>query len=187
MKNRFTLLILLAVLATALDAFRPNEEDEKKGSFFATVDGSSFQLKPDDLLKGTFANKSGSIDGRTPAHTIINVTFNGPSYNRQDGRPFNETVQFELNYEDQKLGEPSPYSVALQYQSTDYSLIKEISKVKVTQFTWEADHKHFRLSAEFDCKMRSWGYPMDGKKDVNLKGRMTDIRITAPSWITAKK
>ncbi len=180
----FTFPLLVITVLVGFSSFSSMQDDGKdKGTFSATVDGKSFQLKPEDLMRGILVNKAGSMDGRTAAHTVINVTFNGPSYERKDGKAFNETVQFELNYEDQKLGEPSLYSVALQYASTDYSMIKEQSKVHITQLNWEPDHKHFRLAADFDCKMRSWGYPNDGKKDVSLKGRMNNIRITVPSWI----
>jgi hypothetical protein len=179
-----TLTILLVTLLSGFSSFKTPEDDGKdKGAFSAMIDGKAFQLKPEDLMHGILVNKSGSMDGRSSKRTVINVTFSGPSYDRKDGTPFNETVQFEMNYETQKLGEPAIYSVALQYASTDYSMIKEQSKVHITQITWEPDHKHFRMAADFDCKMRSWGYPMDNKKDVSLKGKMNNIRITVPSWI----
>ena len=147
------------------------------------ADGRMFKLQEGQLFRGILVNKTGSIDGRTPARTVISTTFNGTSYDKPDKTSFTESVAFEMSYEDSKLGEPEKFSVALQYNSTDYNMIKEKSKVKITQFTWEADHKHFRLSADFDCLMRSWGYPSDNKKDVPLKGHMTNIRVTVPSWV----
>ncbi len=179
----FTLLLIFLIASTS---FKPAEGEQDKGFFAATVDGKPFKVRDDQIFKGILVNKAGSMDGRTAAHTVVNVTFNGPSYDKPDHRPFNETVQFEINYQEQKTGPTSLFTVALQYQSTDYSMIKETSKLNVTRFTWEPDHKHFRISADFDCKMRSWGYPSDGKKDTNLKGKMTNVRITVPSWITAK-
>jgi len=177
----YTLLLILLVTGSS---FKPEGEVEK-GYFSATVDGKAFKVKDDQIFKGILVNKEGSMDGRTAAHTVVSITFNGPSYDKPDHKPFNETVQFEINYEEQKTG-PSKFSAALQYQSTDYSMIKEVSKLNITQFTWEPDHKHFRISADFECKMRSWGYPSDGKKDAFLKGKMTNVRIIVPSWISAK-
>ena len=154
-----------------------------KGSFSATVDGRGFQLREDQLLKGVLISKSGSMDGRTAARTVISATIQGKSYDKSDGKPFNEAVQIETSYEIDKIGNPALFSVALSYLSTEYSMVKDQSHFKITQFTWEAEHKHFRLSADFDCKMRSWGYPGDGKKDVTLKGKMSNVRITVPSWL----
>jgi hypothetical protein len=85
-----------------------------------------------------------------------------------------------------KLGEPSGYAIALQFSGTNYFMLTEGSKLEITKFEWESDRKHFNLSADFNCKLRSFGYPNDGKKDVMLKGRMSDIRITVPSWIANK-
>lgn len=180
-------IIILALALSGLCFQNTDDYQQKeKGSFSALVDGKTFKLREDQLFRGILVSKSASMDGRTPARTVISTTFNGATYDKPDKTPFNESVAFEMSYEDSKTGVPAIFSVALQYNSTDYSMIKEQSKVNITQFTWEDDHKHFHLSADFDCKMRSWGYPSDNKKDVNLKGHMTNIRITVPSWIGKK-
>jgi hypothetical protein len=184
MKQRITAILLLALAGLC---FKPGDGDPKdKGAFYATVDGKMFKLQEGQLLRGVLEKKGGSMDGRTPARTVITTIFNGDSYDKPDKSPFTETVSMEMSYEDSKLGEPDKFSVALQYQSNDYKMVKEKSHVKITAFTWEEDHKHFRLSADFDCQMRSWGYPTDNKKDVNLKGHLTNIRVTVPSWVPAK-
>ncbi len=182
MKNHTLIILFLAIAALC---FKSGDDDasKDKGSFFATVDGKMFKLRDGELFRGILISKSASMDGRTPARTVISTTFNGLTYDKSDKTPFNESVSFEMSYEDSKTGEPTTYSSALQFTSTDYSMVKEKSKIKITQFTWETDHKHFRMSADFDCTMRSWGYPADNKKDVNLKGHMTNIRITVPSWV----
>ena len=182
MNKTFTFILFSALFLVS--SFKLEEDQVKdKGSFAATVDGRGFQLREDQLLKGVLISKSGSMDGRTPARTVISATIKGKSYDKSDGKPFNESVQIETSYEIDKIGNPELFSVALAYQSTEYSMVKEQSHFKITQFTWEDEHKHFRLSADFDCKMRSWGYPADGKKDINLKGKMSNVRITVPSWI----
>ncbi|HWB63409.1 MAG TPA: hypothetical protein VG603_07865 [Chitinophagales bacterium] len=181
------MLILTLVITTATSHFAPAEGDEKsKGNFYASIDGRSFQLQQDQDLKGILVKKNGSMDGRTPGKTVISTSFSGPSYDKKDGHTFNESIQFEIPYVNDQPADVEQFNVGMQFQSTDYSLIKDQSKLRITQITWEDDKKHFRLNAEFDCKMRSWGYPSDGKKDVNLKGRMSGIRVTVPSWLAAK-
>lgn len=179
-------LIMAAAITLSL-LFSPAVEeygDEKTvGSFTATIDNKAFKLREDQLYRGLLMTKSASMDGRTPSRTVINTTFNGSSYDLDTGHSFSETVQFEIGYEGEKTGEPSNYAVALQYNSTNYFMIPDGSKISITQFSWESDKKHFMMSAEFNCKMRSFGYPADNKPDVTLKGKMNDIRITVPSWI----
>ncbi|HRG90565.1 MAG TPA: hypothetical protein PLW44_16195 [Chitinophagales bacterium] len=177
-----TFSTLLAIICIACMAFRADEAT----SFSATLDGKVYQLKQDQLLRGVVINKTGSMDGRTPTRTLISATFNGPSYDAAEGRLFNENIQFEILYEADKTGEPAYYLVGMQYESGNYHNIKEQSKLTITKFEWESDKKHFNLSADFNCKLRSWGAPTDGKKDILLKGKMTNIRITVPSWVTAK-
>ncbi|MDB5281528.1 MAG: hypothetical protein JWO06_603, partial [Bacteroidota bacterium] len=156
---RWTYTIALLAVLLIGTSLKPEEEAKDKGSFTATVDGKTFVPREDQSLKGILVSKTSSMDGRTPARTIISTTINGKSYDKTDGKPFNESVQFELAYEAEKLGEPALFAMALQFNSTDFSMIKEQSHIKITQFTWETDHKHFRMWADFDCKMRSWGYP----------------------------
>lgn len=184
MHSLTTILIVLSSLL--LSTHNRYEEEKNSGSFSATVDGKPFVLREDQLFRGLLLNKSASMDGRTPARTVINTSLNGTSYNLADGRVFNDLVQFEIGYEGEKLGEPTFYAVALQFNSTNYFMFHEDSKLNITHFVWETDKKHFIMTAEFSCKMRSFGYPGDGKKDVSFKGKMTDIRITVPSWIAQK-
>ena len=181
--RHYTIAIILLALSGL--GFKPAEDELKdKGTVYATIDGKMFKLQEGQLIRGMLVKKGGTMDGRTPARTVISTTVNGPSYDKADKTPFTESISIEMSYADSKLGEPEKISVALQYNSTDYSLVKDKSKVKITAFTWDDDHKHFRISADFDCTMRSWGYPGDNKKDVSLKGHLTNIRVTVPSWVT---
>lgn len=186
MKPLKAFLLLLAFTVTSFVHHRLEDEDKDKGSFFATVDGKVFQLREDQLFRGLLINKPGSMDGTTPARTVISVNFNGNSYDLNGGKIFSESVSVEIVYKGESLGAQENYALALQYASTNYYMLKEQMNLSINEFTWESDKKHFRLSAEFNCKMRSWGYPSDGKKDVTLKGRMNNIRITVPSWLVQK-
>jgi len=186
MKKQVIALLLLALTGLC---FKSGDDDvsKDKGSFYATIDGHMFRLQENQLFRGTLIKKSGSMDGRTPGKTAISVTINGPTYDKSDGTSFTENVAIEMNYVEEKTGVPDNFSAALQFSSNDYVMVKDQSKMKITSFTWETDHKHFRVSADFDCLMRSWGYPTDNKKDIALKGRMTNIRITVPSWLATAK
>ncbi len=176
------LIILFPVFVVA-SAF--NMEDYT-GSFTATIDGKPFEVREDQLFRGLLMEKAASMDGKIPARKVISATFNGPSYDISEDKIFTETIQFEMGYESDKPGTPSYYAAAMQFQSGSYYMVKEESKITITRFEWEADKKHFRISADYDCKMRSWNSSADAKQDVSLKGSMTNIRITVPSWLGTK-
>lgn len=178
-------LITLISFFASTSSFKQGES-ELRGSFFATLDGKPFQIQEDQLFRGLLMNKSVSAGGKTQTRTVISTTINGQSYDISPDKLFTESLQFEINYENEKIGVPSYYAAALQFQSAKYYLVKEQSKFTITQFNWETDKKYFRISADFDCKMRSWGYPTDGIKDVNLKGNLSNLRITVPSWLATK-
>ena len=181
-----TKLFILSVVFICACSFRQEDEQTYKGIFTATIDGKNFQVQEDQLFRGLLMNKPASKDGKIPARTVISAMFNGQSYNLSEDKLFTENIQFEMAYEDGKTGQPSYYALAMQFQSGKYFLVKEQSKLNITQFTWETDKKHFRISADYDCKMRSWESPADGVKDISLKGKMSNIRITVPSWLVAK-
>ncbi len=163
-----------------------SDEQAKGTSFSAAVDSKQFEPAPDQLYRGLVTNKNGSLDGRVPARTVISIVVNGLSYNAAEGRLFNEAIQFEMNYLPSVTGEPTYYAVAMQFVSANYFMLRENSKLKITSFEWESDKKHFLLSADFDCTMRSWGYPADNKKDVRLIGSLKNVRVTVPSWLNSK-
>ena len=184
---KFSVAILLVfILSSFAPSTRLDDDDNAKAIFTATIDGKAFKLREDQLLRGLLAGKPASMDGKTEARTVISASFEGPTYDLADGHAYTETVQFEIAFEPEKLG-PSPQSaVALKYKSSNYYMVKDDSKLNISKFEWETDKKHFRLSADYDCKLRSWGYPADGKPDVDVKGRLSNIRITVPSWLVVK-
>ena len=157
---------------------------EENAAFNATVNGISFELSNEQLYRGLLVNRAASMDGKIPTRTLISTSFTGVSSG--DGRLVADNIQFEIGYKPDKTGTPENCVVSMQYQNTNYHMVKELSKLNITSFVWEDDRKHFIVSADFDCKMRSFGYPSDGIKDVALKGKMVNIRITVPSWLAAK-
>lgn len=167
-------------------SFTPTSADEVKGTMNAIVDGKPFVLADGQLMRGILVNKDGSMDGRTPPRTVIMATFSGPVYKNSDGKDFTENIEVEIVFENKSSYTPGYFSLSLANQSISYFMINEQSKLNVTQLSWSADKKSFRLFADFDCKMRSFGFPNDKKKDVSLKGKLSNIRVTVPSWIAAK-
>ena len=92
------ILIILLVAVTGL-CFQTGEDEQQKskGSFFATVDGRMFKLRDDQLYRGILERKSASMDGRTPPRTVINVAFNGATYDKPDKTSFSESIAFEMS------------------------------------------------------------------------------------------
>lgn len=72
----FTLVFLMRLFT----AFAP--EQEVKGTLNATVDGRPFALAEGQMMRGVLVNKEGSMDGRTPARTVISVNFTGATYKK---------------------------------------------------------------------------------------------------------
>jgi hypothetical protein len=185
MKVFKALLLPVVFLLTSAFTSAPFMWLEESASFNATVDGVAFKLSNEQLYRGLLVNRAASMDGKIPARTVISTTFTGLS-DGTEGRLIADNIQFEIGYNPGKTGAPDMFVVAAQYKNANYHMLKEQSKLNVTSFVWEDDRKHFILSADFDCKMRSFGYPSDKLKDVSLKGRMENIRITVPSWLAAK-
>ncbi|MBL0308221.1 MAG: hypothetical protein IPP77_00525 [Bacteroidetes bacterium] len=92
----------------------------------------------------------------------------------------------EIEFENKGAYTPAYFSISLGNQSTSYFIVNEQSKMNVSNISWSSDKKSLRLFADFNCTLRSFGFPHDHKKDVNLKGKLSNIRVTVPSWIAAK-
>ncbi len=154
----------------------------------ASVDNESFEVRDYTPLTAALVRQPSSMDGRSPAKKIISILLDGKSYTESDGSGFNEIVQIELSFADLMVPDPTLFSVSLQHNSTVYSMVKgDSSNITITDFIWSMDHKSFTVSLNFNCAMRSWAYASTGKGEVNLKGKMSKIRVAVPGWITACK
>lgn len=181
------IVILLGVVLLFGSAFiySPTIWMEETASFKALVDGEPFQLSNEQLYRGLLVTRAASMDGKIPTRTVISTSFTGNS-SVGDGRLIADNIQFEIEYNANKAGSSSNCIVTMQYRNVNYYMVKEQSKLNIVSLAWESDKKHFVISSDFDCKMRSFNYPSDGVKDVLLKGRMSNIRITVPSWLASK-
>lgn len=182
----FTFILLLGLGSTTTSFVKRDTFGEWQGTLLATINGEPFALRQDQYYTGMLLTKEGSMDGRIPPRTVINSTFYGPSYLLIGNRTFDENIALEVAYDCDKKCTGSQFAFALQHDSTNYYMVREQSKFTVTQFVCEADKRHFRLSADFDCRMRSWGYPADNKPDVLLQGSLINLRITIPGWFASR-
>lgn len=177
------LALLLLLFSIPFVSFQ-FEEEKNRGSFIATIDNKPFKVREDQLYRGLVMAKAGSMDGKSPARNVVSTTFNGSNYNLKDGRSFSENVWIEIDYTHPfEQGSTHLFSVSSQFDGTNYFMLNEQNTINVTEIAWGTDKKYFLLSAEIKSKMRSMGYPADGKRDVILQGKMTNIRITVPSWL----
>jgi hypothetical protein len=185
MKRYTSLFLLFVFVLTTAFTSGPVLWLEENASFNATVNGSYFELSNEQLYRGLLVSRAASMDGKIPSRTVISTSFFGPA-NGADGRLIADNIQFEIGYNPDKTRAPDNYVVTMQYKNANYYMVKESSKLNVSSFEWESDRKHFVMSADFECKMRSFGHPSDGRRDVALRGKMANIRVTVPSWLAAK-
>ncbi|MDB5283003.1 MAG: hypothetical protein JWO06_2078 [Bacteroidota bacterium] len=176
-------LFTLALLWVFITGFTYRIDEGYKanisGPFIASISGDIFPAQ-EGHLNASLVNQPPSLDGRRPARKVISVFMNGTPYLNAQGRPFNQNILLEINFDEAMPEEPSVYAVSMQYRSVVYSVIKQNGDIKISGFAWEPDHKHFHLSVEFNCLMRSWGYPVDNQPDVTLQGYVKDVTIACP-------
>lgn len=163
------------------------QEQEDRGYIRASVSGAPYHVREDQYLRGLLLTKVGSVDGRVPNKSYVGLTAYGN--NMEEGaKYFEEKIMLEFDFNaNTTLGEQSGYSIGLRYKGSDYYVLADQPQhFTITNITWEEDKKHFRVSANFECKMRTWGYPSDGKPDATFKGSIENIRVTVPSWLASK-
>ena len=153
--------------------------------FMATVDGEVFHFRDYVPINALLINHQGPMDGKNPAKKIIYITLSGTTYNIDSGRFFDQAIQLELNYDQNTIEQPTLSNIYMHFKSTVYGMIPTEDVLHITKFAWEPDHKSFRIWADFECPMRSWGYPNDGKKDVQLDGALSNILVHIPPWLMA--
>ena len=154
----------------------------------ASVDNEIFEVRDYFPFVANVIAQPSSMNGKSPAKTVISVVLDGKSYTAKDGSPFDEIVQLELSFADPMLPDTKLSSVSLQHNSTVYAMVKgDSSSITITDFIWGSNQKSFSFSVDFDCVMRCWEHANTGKGDVILKGKMSNVHVTVPGWITACK
>ena len=154
--------------------------------FFATVNDTPFVFREYWPISSSLIRQQGSMDGRAPQRTIISVFLSGASYPDKNGKQFNESIQFEILYEEGKTGEPELYTTSLHYQSELYSVVRQKGSLVISDFKYEPDKQAFRISLRFNCVMHSWSAAYENKEDVLLKGEISNVLVQVPGWLLSK-
>ena len=183
MKNLTLIFLLPLFISQAVNAQNVCVDGQ---CFSTTLNDTSFQFRDYWPINATLSQQQGSMNDKKPNRTIISLVLNGTTYTQINGKPFCDGIQLEIAYEQGKLAAEPSYTVYLQYQSGLYTINTEAGTLKIISFKPEADQRSFRLTAELDCRMRSWNSPMDNKEELQLKAMFSNILIPVPEWLVAK-
>jgi len=184
MKSFLLVVLFLVVIAGSVPAQALCENGQ---CYSATLNGSAFQFRDYWPTNALLYRQQESLDGRIPARTVISIILSGVSRTDSSGKQFHEGIQFEIMYEEGKLGEPAVYTVSMQHQWGLYSIIKGQGALTVTGFNWEPDHRSFRLSVDVNCVMHSFCSPVDPKNDIVLEAHISNVLITVPAWVAVSQ
>ena len=192
MRN-FTLpVMLLAVVFTSSSFTKLPDDDnghyKNNGYFFAILNGNMFEMRDDDKYRAELINKTGTMSNSSSGLSRVanSLIFYGNEFKDEKGKLFDENIDFEYTFDEGSLGEPKDLKIEIHYDMHDYYQIPELTKFVVKNITWSEDRREFIMSADFDCRMRRWGFPAESQPVVRLKGRMVNINVTAPAWIKIK-
>ena len=155
--------------------------------YSAFIDNQNFPLQGFRTVTATVAESSPG-DGSGAARSVVSITIagNAGATNKQDLS--NEVISLELVLLEPIEPEPAACNVTLHHLSKAYSILKgDGNSVEITDFIWSMDRKSFTLSLNFNCTMRSLGFPADGMKDVNLKGKLVRVHVAEPSSVSASE
>lgn len=193
MRKLFTYLLLTACVLVSGSFITLPEDDnghyKNTGYFFAILNGNMFEMRDDDKYRAELVNKTGTMKNNSTGElnrVATSLIFYGNNFIGDDGKPFTENIDFEYSFENGALGEPNDLKIEIHYDKNDYYHEPNQTKFRVTKIEWTPDRRAFYLSADFDCKMRKWGFPRESMPIVRLKGRMVNVEVTVPAWIKLK-
>lgn len=190
--KRTTTLVALASALLVFGSFRPDDDNghyKNNGYFFAILNGSMFEMRDDDKYRAELVNKTASLNNSKSeqiSRVATSLIFYGNNFTDEQGKIFTENVDFEFSFNDGALGEPQDLKIEINYDKSAYYHIPNQSKFRITQIQWSEDRTYFLLNADYDCKMRRWGFPAESQPIVRVKGRMVNINVTVPAWVKIK-
>jgi len=156
--------------------------------YSAFIDNQSFALKGYRPVSAVLVDEPLALNEEAGARTVIDITIGGKSDITDTTNLQNETIRLKLALVEPISPGPGICSVTLNHKTKAYAMVKgDASNVEVTDFIWSMDRKSFILSLEFNCTMRSLGFPADGTKDVNLKGKLVRVHVTNPGAVSASE
>ena len=164
-----------------------SDPDFVKGQCFsAFVDNDRFPLMGYRSVNATLVADGSSLGNGMEARTIININLGGKSDTTIGEDLYPETIRLNLALTEPISPGSASCNVSLNHRSAVYTMLKgDASNVEIIDFVWGMDRKSFILTLKFDCTMRSLGFPADGKSDVNLKGKLVRLHVTAPGVVSA--
>ncbi len=191
MRKIITPLFLICILFVS-GSFNSKPDDENghyknNGYFFAIMDGNMFEMRDDDKYRAELVNKTGSMKDDKLSRVATSLVFYGNEFKDDAGKPFTENIDVEFSFEDGALGDVKDLKLEAHYDKHDYFHIPQATKFKVTKVEWSDDRRFYLLSADFDCKMRRWGFPAESQPTVRIKGRMVNINVSVPAWVKVKE
>ena len=181
-------LFMFLLLCTSFKRQTVDERFSNSGYFMAIVGTGIFELRDDRKFMGEMRTKSSTMNNKSSElnRSATSITFYGNSFTDASGKTFDETINFEYALNNGSTGAVNDLKVELNYDQQNYYHIPERTKFNVTKLDWSADHKTCLVTAEFDCRMRRWGFPVEEQPVIRLKGRMVGINVTVPPWIASK-
>ncbi|MFN8288486.1 MAG: hypothetical protein U0V74_17140 [Chitinophagales bacterium] len=174
--------VVFAGLIFVLSSFvNIDQKDKTNNVFYATVNGELFRTRTNPFVE--VAEPNSSSIGSTSA-SIVKLNFPGPVYTLRDGKQFVENLQFLFGYT--ANGEiDSNYYALLNYQGEYYYVVKELSKVELTDFEFNPVSGSVFVNANFDCTMRNYNYKLNNKKDIRLTGKMQNLMLRSNTRLSA--
>jgi hypothetical protein len=156
--------------------------------YSAFIDNQSFALKGYRPVSAVLVDEPLALNEEAGARSVIDITIGGKSDITDSTNLQNETIRLRLALVEPISPGPGICSVTLNHKTKAYTMVKgDASNVEVTDFIWSMDRKSFILSIEFNCTMRSSGFPADGQRDVNLKGKLVRVRVTNAGAVSASE
>lgn len=176
----FTLLILWLLLP-----FLSIAEDSAPPAWFtASINGQAL-ITSQHEAQSMLITQSGSMDGRIKPRTVLSSTLQGLPYT-VNNREVTDNITLEMAYSGPATSSCKDYNVYMQYRETNYYMVRDSCRFNVLNFSWQPEKQCFSISIQFDCLMRSWGYPLDGSGDIHLSGQITNLQVQVPSWLAKK-
>ncbi len=188
-------LLLLSGIMLISGSFKGYDDDlqnhyKNNGYFFAILDGNMFEMRDDDKYRAELVNKTGSLNQKASAQlsrVANSLIFYGNNYKDENGKPFDENIEFEYSFANGELGEPEDLKIEVKYDQHSYYQIPELTRFRISKIDWSEDRRNLLMNADFDCKMRRWGFPAESQPTIRVKGRMVGINVSVPAWVKIKE
>lgn len=185
---KFNALLIIWWFAALLSAADDETHFKNSGYFFAILDGKMFEMRDNDKYRAELINRTATLENKSggPTQVIAALNFYGNTFPNADGKAFDEMITMEYRFDEGALGAPKDFKIELHYDFKDYYQLPGSTKFNVSNIEWSPDRTSFLMSAEYDCKLRKWGFPAESQPVVRLKGRMVNIHVTVPPWVHIK-